>query len=241
VEGTFGGVKGTNHRRRGNAGFIILFGSRAITSNDSAEPVRTTCPRCNREVDMAARSYRNWFTLFFVPVFPISGRKSFTQCPQCGAQFPVSPDQLRRRVSMNDQQQNQQAIALYNSLRASPANSITLDQLMKMYASMSEFDQAISAAGEFPQALNNSEQCMTTLGRIYLAQNKFPEAIGWLDAAVARNSGLGEAHYYNALAHMLTTPPDYPSAVNSARSARTAGYPDSDALLKEAESKAWAG
>jgi len=36
-------VKGTNHRRRGKSGFIILFGSRAIISNDAAEPVRTTC------------------------------------------------------------------------------------------------------------------------------------------------------------------------------------------------------
>ncbi|HEY8748109.1 MAG TPA: zinc-ribbon domain-containing protein [Tepidisphaeraceae bacterium] len=231
-------VKGTNHRRRGKSGFIILFGSRAIISNDAAEPVRTTCPRCNREVDMQGRSFRNWFTLFFVPMFPISGRKSFTQCPQCGAQFSVSPEQLRRRVSMNDQQLNQQAIALYNSLRASPGNSITLDQLMKLYASMKEFDQAVSAAGEFSQALHNSEQCMATLGRIYMAENKFPEAISWFDAAIGRNAGLGEAHYYKALAHMLTTPPDYAAAVVSARAARGAGYADSDALLKEAESKA---
>jgi tetratricopeptide (TPR) repeat protein len=228
-------VKPYNHRHRG---FIILFGSRNIASDDKSEPVRTTCPRCSHEVDMKARSVRGWFTLFFIPVFPISGRQSFTQCPNCGAQFPVSPEQLRRRVSENDAQLNQQAIALYNSLRTSPANSITLDQLMKMYASMKEFDQAVSAASEFSQALHNSEQCMTTLGRIYLAQNALPEALQWFDAALARNPGLGEANYYKALSHLLSTPPDYSAAITAARSARAAGYPQAETLLKEAEGKA---
>jgi tetratricopeptide (TPR) repeat protein len=239
--GTLAGVNLNHRSRRRHAGFIILFGSRTIKSDDATEPVRTNCPRCSREVDMQARSYRNWFTFFFIPLFPISARRPFTQCPQCGAQFSVSPEQLRRRVSMNDQQQNQQAITLYNSLRASPANSITLDQLMKMYASMKEFDQAMSAAGEFPAALNSSEQCMTTLGRVYLAQNKFAEAIAWFEAALARNAGLGEAQYYKALAHMLATPADYGAAITAARAARGAGYPDSEALLKEAESKARSG
>ena len=187
---------------------------------------------------MKARSVRGWFTLFFIPLFPISGRRSFTQCPHCGAQFSVTPDELRRRVASNDAQMNQQAIGLYNSLRSSPANSITLDQLMKMYASMKEFDQAISAAAEFPQALHNSEQCMTTLGRVYLAQNKFAEALQWFDAALARNRELGEANYYKALSHLLSTPPDYPAAIAAARAARGAGYPQAEALLKEAEGKA---
>jgi len=232
-------VKRINRRRRHPAGFIILFGSRRITSDDAAAPpVRTVCPSCNREVDMQGRSFRSWFTLFFIPLFPISGRSPFSQCPQCGAQFRVSPEQLRHRVSMGEAQQNQQAIGLYNSLRASPANSITLDQLMKMYASMKDFDAAIAAASEFSQALHSSEQCMTTLGRVYLARNEFAQAIQWFDAAVQRNPELGEGHYYKGLSHLLTTPPDYSAAIAAARAARAAGYPGAAELLKEAESKA---
>ena len=187
---------------------------------------------------MRPRSYRSWFTFFFIPLFPISGKHPFTQCPQCGTQFRVSPEQLRRHVSSGETQQNQQAISMYNSLRASPANSITLDQLMKMYASMKDYDAAISAAGEFPQALHNSEQCMTTLGRVYLARNEYAPAIQWFDAAVQRNPELGEAHYYRGLSQLLTSPPDYAAAVASARAARSAGYPGAAELLKEAESKA---
>jgi tetratricopeptide (TPR) repeat protein len=209
-----------------------------MVSNDSAAPVRATCPRCGREADLQAKSVRNWFTVFFIPVFPISRRKAFTQCPLCGAQFAIAPEELRQRITASEQAQNSQAIALYNSLRASPGNSITLDQLMKMYASMKEYDQAISAARDFPTALDNSEQCMATLGRVYLAKNDFGNALRWLDAAVARNGQLGEAHYYKALTHMLTQPPDYSKAIASARAARSVGYEDADSLLRQAEAKA---
>lgn len=187
---------------------------------------------------MQTKSVRYWFTLFFVPVFPISRRQAFTQCPECGGQFSVAADELRQRIVEGDRQQNEQAIALYNSLRASPANSITLDQLMKLYGQMKEYDQAISAAAEFPAALHNSEQCMTTLGRIYLARNQFADALKWFEAAVERNPYLGEAQYYNGLAHLLTTPPDYQSAIAAARAARAAGYPQAESLLREAEQKA---
>jgi len=222
-------------RRRG---FIILFGSRSIVSNVPGPTVQTVCPRCAHHVAMQAKSYRTWFTLFFIPVFPVSGSTRFTECPNCRARFNVSPEELQARLARAGQQQNQQAIALYNSLRASPANSVTLNDLMQLYASMQEFDQAVAAARDFPKALNSSEQCMTTLGRVLLAQNRFPEAIQWFDAALARNPALGEAAYHKALAHMLTTPPEMDKSIAAARTARNAGYPNAEALLQEAEARA---
>jgi tetratricopeptide (TPR) repeat protein len=225
-------------RRRRRPGFILLFGSRNIISDENTPPVETTCPRCGQPAQIVGRTYRTWFTIFFLPIFPMSGSRRFSQCSQCKAQFPVPVEDLRRGLANNEQQQNQQAITLYNSLRASPANSITLNQLMLMYAGMNDYGQAISAANDFPDALNASEQCMSTLGRVYLANEQRPQAIGWFDQALARNSSLGEAHYYKAVAHLTNTPPDYSAAAASARQARNAGFPNADALLREAESKA---
>ncbi len=210
-----------------------------IVSNDSSvQPLTTVCPNCGRESELVGKKYRRWFTIFFIPIFPISGAQRLTQCTRCNAQFRVGTQELRSKLASNEQQQSQEAIALYNSLRASPANSITLDQLMKMYASMKEYDQAISAAGNFPQALHNSEQCMTTLGRVYLAKNDFDNARKWLDAATSRNDQLGEAHYYKAVTAMMRQPPDLQGAISAARAARNSGYPNADTLLREAEAKA---
>jgi tetratricopeptide (TPR) repeat protein len=225
-------------RRHQRPGFILLFGSRSISSDEGGPPVETVCPNCRQPAHIYGKSFRTWFTVFFLPVFPIGGRQRFSECANCRAQFPVPVEELRRNVASSEQQQNQQAIGLYNSLRASPANSITLNQLMLTYAGMKEYDQAISAAGEFPDALNASEQCMATLGRVYLAAERRDEAVRWLDAAIARNPSLGEAHYYKAVAHLTGTPPNYAAALAAARQARNLGVPNADALLHEAEGKA---
>lgn len=222
------------HRR----GFILLFGTRAIESNDATPPVRTICPNCNETADIVGKAYRQWFTVFFIPVFPISGSTRFSRCVNCGATFQVPADELRRNVDESQREQSQRTISLYNSLRNSPANSVTLNELMMLYAGLGEFDQALGAAGQFPDALNNSEQCMTTLGRVYLAQNKHAEAIQWFDAALARNEMLGEAQYHKAVAHLTSTPPDYQRAIAAARAARSSGFPNAEGLLREAEAKA---
>jgi tetratricopeptide (TPR) repeat protein len=228
------------HRRlRPRRGFIFLLGSRAIVSDEpGSEAIVARCPRCNQESELVPKRYRNWFTLFFIPLFPVSGSKRITQCSKCGARFPIPVEELRNRVAQADGQQNQQAIALYNSLRASPVNSITLNQLLGLYASMKEYDQAISAAADFPQALHASEQCMTTLGRVYLAQHNSAEALKWFDAAIERNPELGEAQYFKGVAHLMSVPPDAARAVPAARAARKAGYPNADALVRQAEEKA---
>src|SRR5688500_7356901 len=220
------------------SGFILLFGTRPIVSDDGAPAVRATCPNCQRQADIVGKSVRHWFTLFFIPLFPVSGRQRFSQCTTCGAQFPLGAEELWTRVAASEQEQSRRAIAMYNSLRASPANVVTLNELMTLYASMGEYDQAIGAAGEFPAALQSSEQCMTTLGRVYLAANRHAEALRWFDAALARNDQLAEAHHHKAVAHLTATPPDYNAAMASARAARSLGYAGSEELLREAEGRA---
>ena len=132
----------------------------------------------------------------------------------------------------------QRAISLYNSLRNSPGNSVTLNELMVLYASIGEFDQAIAAARDFPTALEASEQCMVTLGRVQLGKNEHAEAIRRFDQAIARNPGMGEAHYYKGVAYLTAAQPDYDKAAAAARLARSNGFPNADQLLREAESRA---
>jgi predicted Zn-dependent protease len=222
-------------RRRG---FILLFGTRNLISADASPPLEAVCPRCGQFSAIVGKTYRPWFTIFFIPVFPIGGSKRFSQCQRCKSQIPLTLDDLRQRMGRAEQEQSQQAIGLYNSLRSSPANSITLNELMLMYAQMREYDQAVSAARDFPQALNSSEQCMCTLGRVLLAMNRHAEALQWFDAALARNPMLGEAQYHKAIALMTITPPQMDKAMAPARAARNAGYPNSDALVREVEARA---
>ena len=150
-------------RRRG---FIILFGSKTILSNRSEPPVEARCPNCGRVTRIVPKSYRTWFTVFFIPVFPIGGAKPVAECSSCGAMFEADPEQLRRAGAMDDGRRYQAAIALYNSLREHPADSAALLQLMQLYASLGEPHEAVKAADQFPQALDNSAQCRSMYERL---------------------------------------------------------------------------
>ena len=228
--------RSSSGRRR--SGFILLFGTRPIISNDhDADAINAVCPRCGQRSTIVGKTYRLWFTIFFLPVFPISGLRRFSQCSQCGAQFSVETKQLGQQVAAADQQQMHRAISLYNSLRNSPSNSVTLNELMTLYASIGELDQAIAAARDFPAALDASEQCMVTLGRVHLAKNENAEAIRWFEQAIARNPNMGEAHYYKGVAHLTSATPNYEQAAAAARLARSNGFPNADQLLREAESR----
>jgi tetratricopeptide (TPR) repeat protein len=220
-------------RRRG----FIIFGTRNFIRNQGPA-VQAVCPSCRQQAMFQPKAARPWFTLYFIPIFPVGAKRPFSQCMNCRMQFKLSPQELTQRTSASQQQQMQQAIQMYNSLRTSPANSVTLNNLLMLYLQLHEYDQAVSAANEFQQALNASEQCMTTLGRVLMEQGRHPDAIKWFDAALARNPMLGEAAYCKAVAMMSLTPPDLAGATAAARTARTAGLNGADALLKEIENRA---
>ena len=131
----------------------------------------------------------------------------------------------------------QRGITLYNSLRASPANSVTLRKLMTLHLNAGEPGDAISAAADFPAALDASEQCMVTLGRAHLLAGGAAAAMQWFDTALARNPELGEAHFERATAALAMTPPDLARAVASARAARKADHPGAAELLAAVEAR----
>jgi tetratricopeptide (TPR) repeat protein len=226
----------TSPRYPRHRGFII-FGTRTMIRNNGAA-VQAVCPSCRQQTMFQPKSARPWFTLYFIPIFPVGAKRTFSECMNCRMQFRLTPQELSQRTSASQQQQMQQAIQMYNSLRTSPANSVTLNNLLMLYLQLKEYDQAISAANEFQQALNASEQCMTTLGRVLMEQGRHPDAIKWFDAALARNPMLGEAAYCKAVALMSLTPPDLAGATAAARVARSAGLSGAEPLLREIENRA---
>ncbi|HEV8605552.1 MAG TPA: zinc-ribbon domain-containing protein [Tepidisphaeraceae bacterium] len=223
-------------RRPTRRGFIIFFGWRKISSQRPEEPVNTVCPACRRQSSIVSMQGRDWFTLFFIPVFPISGAKQFVKCMTCQTCFDVDIEQFRRKASVPDGRAWQQTIGLYNTLRESPKDSALLNQLLEMYAGMREFEEALAAGRHFPDALNESVQCLTTYGKVNLAANKPAEALKYLGLALAKSRAMGEAHFYSAVAHLSSTPPNPDAAIASARLAGANGYPNTADLIRQAES-----
>jgi hypothetical protein len=71
---------------------FIVFGSKTVkTPVKNGLNLRKHCGRCGLLSDMQEYSSRQYFTLFFIPVFPISKGESSLVCNRCGASYYVQP------------------------------------------------------------------------------------------------------------------------------------------------------
>jgi len=64
---------------------IVIWGSRGLTSN--LERGRFYCPRCDRERGYDLKQVRPFFTLYFIPLFPIGSAERYVECHGCGGTY----------------------------------------------------------------------------------------------------------------------------------------------------------
>ncbi len=67
---------------------MIIFGWR--TRQKTLNVLRGQCPVCHAERDIHDQSNRVWFTLFFLPIFPIRTVGQHRVCSHCGTIFPAN-------------------------------------------------------------------------------------------------------------------------------------------------------
>ena len=66
---------------------FLIFGAQGLKRKAQEEPIlNNICPNCGSG-DLEPKTYINWVTLFFIPVFPISSTKLIYECNQCGASY----------------------------------------------------------------------------------------------------------------------------------------------------------
>jgi hypothetical protein len=61
---------------------FIIFGTRGrLTLANPSETLPQACPGCKG--DLVLKENKTWFTLFFLPIFPITSKGQFYQCNRC--------------------------------------------------------------------------------------------------------------------------------------------------------------
>ena len=67
---------------------IIIFGTKArVVGDDSASKQTTTCRYCGEMSQMEPVRNKRYFTLFFVPIFPLENGEAAWRCPNCKKLF----------------------------------------------------------------------------------------------------------------------------------------------------------
>lgn len=72
---------------------FVIFGAKTVkTPVKNGLNLRKHCGRCGFISDMREHSLRQYFTLFFIPVFPISKGESLLVCNRCEASFYIQAE-----------------------------------------------------------------------------------------------------------------------------------------------------
>ena len=80
---------------------FILFGTkgRAIETDSG----QFHCPNCNIKEEYGKKYVQDWFTLFFIPIFPISGKKNdHIECKKCESIYHT--DVIDYKPALSDQE-----------------------------------------------------------------------------------------------------------------------------------------
>jgi len=79
---------------------MIIFGWGRVTSKKYGPTMVTKCPNCHNDIWLQLYRYREWFTLFFIPVFPYSS-KYLLLCDVCSKGVQLKGEHLQRAKQMN--------------------------------------------------------------------------------------------------------------------------------------------
>src|SRR3954470_12864876 len=66
---------------------LIIYGWRGLTR--TKESGQFHCPVCNESRDFRHRVVRRWFTLYFIPVIPLTQMGEYIECGECKGTFKV--------------------------------------------------------------------------------------------------------------------------------------------------------
>lgn len=67
---------------------IIIFGTKnRVVPEDNAATKTTTCAYCQQVVTMEPVRQKRYFSLFFVPIFPLEKGETAWRCPNCKKLF----------------------------------------------------------------------------------------------------------------------------------------------------------
>lgn len=77
---------------------LILWGAKGFVKDGSYSTDQTPCLACGAQGAKKLFRVRNWFTLFFIPIFPYSS-KYIVKCTRCGREDVVK--EAREEFNLN--------------------------------------------------------------------------------------------------------------------------------------------
>ena len=102
---------------------FLIFGWRTIAQTISSGEF--SCPGCGQDQLYETKSYRRWFTLFFIPVIPLNDLGEAVVCTACESEYEIGVLSIPTRRQMLQ--------AYYTAVRSVVAGMSRLDESKNLF------------------------------------------------------------------------------------------------------------
>lgn len=127
---------------------------------------------------------------------------------------------------------NEEAVALYKKvLQEDDFNEVAGGRLVRLYLEIKQPDKALALLNDLRDTTFDTQQVDYTIGRIYLTQKRFPEAIKIIKGILAEDSEAGAARSLLALAYYESGDTEMAKELLLKISAEEEGYDDALFML----------
>jgi uncharacterized tellurite resistance protein B-like protein len=80
---------------------MIIFGVRTrVTESSEDDVLKNSCPNCGK--DLVLSDLKQWFTLYFIPIFPVKHIETLYHCKNCDSSYKQS---IKSHLQGNKEQQ----------------------------------------------------------------------------------------------------------------------------------------
>lgn len=203
---------------------LIIFGFRVRASKVSEGEF--FCPRCGADRHYVLQRFRRWFTLFFLPVFPMSGSQGEqVKCQTCNAAFRPEILQAPTSARLSDAIRDTMRLAAVVMLRAgnswdTGARQAAIDAIVSTGADGyddgnltqdqfgSDGSQLAAQVGQLAPGLNDQgkEMFVSQLARIAVADGPVDENEQAVLNTVGAGLGMSAAHVFGIASVAANTP-----------------------------------
>lgn len=164
---------------------MIIWGYRTrITKSDVDDVLKESCPQCKGDLELS--DMKKWFTLYFIPVFPISTVDTFYKCCKCEQTYKKEIKEMLQKGNKDREKIEKEARKMFATTLAaclthmakadgtiSKEERAELDRIKKTFKEFkTDIDKTIAKVekakdnSEVYQSLQRANQVMTKEGMI---------------------------------------------------------------------------
>jgi len=78
---------------------FIIYGTKKLKKELGTYSQNSQCQHCNNVINYSFFSVWTWFTLFWIPIFPVSRKKYYSVCPICSFGYEHTKEEIEKMIN----------------------------------------------------------------------------------------------------------------------------------------------